>query len=88
MCVIDFQQDALVVKLLAGMADWQQSVSLNFQSSEECLYQSTSQQVKNPPTSLNNNHPMPHLALCVKSVFGLLLHGKVRLKFSQKSTTL
>lgn len=57
--VIDFRQDAVVVKWLVGMWDWQQGVFLTFSPGGNAFL---SQQAKNLPTSQNNNHPRRHPA--------------------------
>lgn len=64
---IDFQWDTVVVKWLAGMWDWQQSVFSTFSPTGNAFL---SQQVKNLTTSRNNNHPMGQQQLGVqRSVF-------------------
>lgn len=74
---IDFQWDTVVVRWLAGMWDWQQSVFSTFSPTGNAFL---SQQVKNLPTSRNNNHPMGQQQLGVqRSVF---MWGLVFLCFS------
>ena len=76
-----FRQDAMVVKWLAGMWDWQQSVFSMFSPRGNA---SLGQQVKNLPTSRNNNHPTGpsgffEKAVCLCAVL-FVVHGEVELE--------